>query len=193
MLKDIYGIIMPRRRREMNINRPHIVARKSILPAFKFSRIFFFILWLALTLFCALLGKSIVEGIPGVSDFASYVPLLAIVFGLLAMFPLASIIIDVIKLRTQYVEFYDSFVIKKRGVFNKTEERCMFPKVLSCNVYRSFWGRVFNYGNIQVDVIGKWDVDLKGIKRPLYVRKYLENHFISAKEIRAMRQTVVTQ
>ena len=103
------------------------------------------------------------------------------------------IIVDVIKLRSQYVEFYDSFVIKKRGVFNKTEERCMFPKVMSCHVYRSFWGRVFNYGDIKVDAIGKWDVDLIGIKRPLFVRKYLENHFISAKEIRAMRQTVVTQ
>lgn len=137
----------------MTINRPHIVARKSILPAFKLWRVLLF--WLIV--------------------------------------PLVMIIVDVIKLRSQYVEFYDSFVIKKRGVFNKTEERCMFPKVLSCNVYRSFWGRVFNYGDIQIDAIGKWDVDLTGIKRPLFVRKYLENHFISAKEIRAMRQTVVTQ
>lgn len=137
----------------MNINRPHIVARKSILPAFK--------LWRVLTFFLIV--------------------------------PLIMIIVDIIILRSQYVEFYDSFVIKKKGVFNKTEERCMFPKVLSCNVYRSFWGRVFNYGDIQIDAIGKWDVDLHGIKRPLFVRKYLENHFISAKEIRAMRQTVVTQ
>ena len=137
----------------MNITRPHIVARKSILPAFK--------LWRVLTFFLIV--------------------------------PLIMIIIDIIILRSQYVEFYDSFVIKKKGIFNKTEERCMFPKVLSCNVYRSFWGRIFNYGDIQIDAIGKWDVDLHGIKRPLFVRKYLENHFISAKEIRAMRQTVVTQ
>lgn len=137
----------------MNINRPHIVARKSILPAFKFWRILFF--WLII--------------------------------------PTIMIIVDVVKLKSQYVEFYDSFVIKKRGVFNKTEEKCMLPKVLSCHVYRSFWGRVFNFGHIKIDAIGKWDVDLTGIKRPLQVRRYLENHFISAKEIRAMRQTVVTQ
>lgn len=137
----------------MNINRPHIVARKSILPAFKLWRVFTFFL----------------------------------------IVPLIMIIVDVIILRSQYVEFYDSFVIKKRGVFNKTEERCMFPKILSCNVYRSFWARVFNYGDIRVDAIGKWDVNLEGIKKPLFVRKYLQNHFISAKEIKAMRQTVVTQ
>ncbi len=137
----------------MNLKRPHIIARKSLLPAFKLWRILLF--WLIV--------------------------------------PLIMIIVDVIKLKNQYVEFYDTYVIKRRGVFNKTEEKCMFPKVLSCNVYRSFWGRLFNYGDIQVDAIGKWDVDLTSIKRPLYVRKYLENHFISAKEIRTMRQTVVTQ
>ncbi len=137
----------------MNINRPHIIARKSLLPAFKFWRILFF--WLII--------------------------------------PLIMIIVDVVKLKHQYVEFYPTYVVKRRGVFNKTEEKCMFPKVLSCNVHRTFWGRVFNYGDIEIDAIGKWDVDLTNIKRPLYVRKYLENHFISAKEIRSMRQTVVTQ
>ena len=137
----------------MNIERPHIIARKSLLPAFKFWRILFF--WLII--------------------------------------PLIMIIVDVIKLKHEYVEFYSAHVIKKKGVFNKTEEKCMFPKILSCNVSRTFWGRVFNYGDIEIDAIGKWDVDLKNIKRPLYIRKYLENHFISAKEIRSMRQTVVTQ
>ena len=192
MLKDIYGAVVPRRRHKMTISRPHIVARKSILPAFKFRRIFFFILWVALAVVVALFGKDLASGfLP--EEVASFVPFLAVLFGIFAMIPLISIIVKIIILRSQYVEFYDSYVIKKRGVFNKTEEKCMFPKVMSCHVYRSFWGRVFNFGNIQVDVIGKWDVDLTGIKRPLFIRKYLENHFISAKEIRAMRQTVITQ
>ena len=137
----------------MNINRAHIVARKSILPAFKFWRVLLF--WLIV--------------------------------------PLIMIIVDVVKLRHEYVEFYNTYVIKRSGVFSKNEEKCMFPKVLSCNVYRSFWGRVFNYGDIKIDAIGKWDVNLNGIKRPLHVRRYLENHFISAKEIKAMRQTIITQ
>ena len=137
----------------MTVNRPHIIARKSILPAFK--------LWRVLTFFLIV--------------------------------PLIMIIVDIVILRHQYVEFYDSFVVKKYGVFNKREEKCMFPKILSCDVYRPLWGRVFNYGDIKIDAIGKWDVDLTYIKRPLYVRKYLENHFISSREIRAMRQTVITQ
>ena len=136
----------------MNINRPQIVARKSILPAFKLWRVLLF--WLIV--------------------------------------PLIMIIVDIVKLRSQYVEFYNTYVIKYSGVFSKNDDKCMFPKVLSCNVYRSFWGRVFNYGDIKIDAIGKWDVDLVGVKNPLYIRKYLEKHFISAKEVKAMRQTIVT-
>ncbi len=177
----------------MKINRPHIIARKSIIPAFKPRRVIMFVIFFALTLVFALLGKNICMQISGLESIAEYVPLSAILFAAIAVIPVVLVVIDVIILRSRYVEFYDSFVVKKSGVFNKTDEKCMFPKILSCNVHRTFLGRIFNYGNIQIDAIGKWDVDLTNIKKPLYVRKYLENHFISAKEIRAMRQTVVTQ
>ena len=174
----------------MNLNRPHIIARKSILPAFKFRRIFGFLLCVGLAAVCALLGEDIVSGFA--PDLASFVPLLAVLFGVLALIPLTSFIVHVILLRSVYVEFYDSFVIKKRGVFNKTEEKCMFPKVLSCDVDRPFLGRIFNYGDIKIDAIGKWDVDLVGVKNPLYIKKYLDKHFISAKEVKSIRQTVIT-
>ena len=136
----------------MNINRPHIIARKSIIPAFKFWRVLFF--WLII--------------------------------------PLIMIIVDVVKLRHEYVEFYNTYVVKKKGVFRKTEDKVMFPKVLSCSTDIPFWGRIFKYGDISIDAIGKWDVDLKGVKNPKYIKKYVENHFISAKEIRSMRQTIIT-
>ncbi len=136
----------------MQIKRPHIIARKSLVPCFRLSNI----------LLC---------------------------FLIIGIF---KIIIEIIILKHKTIEFYDTYVIKRSGVFNKVEEKCMFPKVLSINVYRSFWGRVFGYGDIQIDAIGKWDVDLKKIKRPMFVRRYLEKHFISAKEIQAMKQTVIT-
>ena len=137
----------------MNINRPQIVARKSVLPAFKLWRVLLF--WLIV--------------------------------------PLIMIIVDVIKLKAQYVEFYNTYVVKHYGVFNKREEKCMFPKVLSSNVDRPFWGRVFNYGSIKIDAIGKWDVDLIGVKNPLYIKKHLDRHFISPKEVNSIRQTVITK
>ena len=177
----------------MKVSRPHIIARKSILPAFKFRRIFFFLVFAALAAVIALMGNDIVASVEILNPIASFLPIIAAVFAVLAVIPLMGIIIRIIILRHIYVEFYDTYVIKRRGVFNKTEEKCMFPKILSVNVYRSFWGRIFGYGNISIDAIGKWDVDLTNIKKPKYIRKYLETHFISAKEIRSMRQTVVTQ
>ena len=97
-----------------------------------------------------------------------------------------------IVLNHQKVEFYDSYVIKKRGVFNKVEEQCMFPKVISCNVKRTFWGRIFNYGDVKVDSIGKWDIDLTGIKKPVQVSRCVKRHFVTAKDVRAMKQNIVT-
>ena len=138
----------------MRLDRPHIVARKSLITAFRLWHLLFF--W-------------------------TIIP------------PLINIVWRIIVLKNTYVEFYDSYVIKKKGVINKTTEKCMFPKVMACNVHRPWLGRIFNYGNISIDAIGKWDVDLTNIKRPQYIKKYLDKHFISAKEIRAMRQTVITQ
>ncbi len=137
----------------MKIERPNIIARKSLWPAFKWWRVLLF--WLII--------------------------------------PLIMIIVDCIKLSHKKVEFYNAYVIKKSGVFNKVEERCMFPKVLACNVYRSFKGRIFNYGDIKIDAIGRWDVDLIRIKNPLMIRKYIEKHFISPKAIRNMNEMVVSE
>lgn len=177
----------------MNISRPHIVARKSILPAFLGKSFPLFIIFFVIGLVTALLGKYIFTSI----SFLAEIPALRIVvpafFFFISLIPLGIFIWHVIVLKCQYTEFYDSYVIKKWGVFDKDHERCMFPKILSCHVSQTFWGRVFGYGDVHVDAIGKWDVDLHNIKRPHFVRKYLDNHFISAKEIRAMRQTVVTQ
>ena len=179
----------------MTINRPHIIAKKSIIPALKISRLFFAALFLALAVVSAIMGEDLFSSIGFLSSLAPYSILIAGVFLILALIPVAVIVIEIIIIRSQRVEFYDSFVIKRSGVFNKFEQKCMFPKILSCDVYRSFKGRIFNYGDIKVDAIGKWDLEkeLRNVSRPLFVRKYLQNHFISAKEIRAMRQTIVTQ
>ena len=177
----------------MTINRPHMIAKKSIIPALRLYRVLLALLFWALTAVTAIMGEDLFLSIEFLKNFASLSMILAGVFAISAAIPTSIIVCKIVVLRSQRVEFYDSFVIKRRGVFNKIEEKCMFPKILSCNIYRSFKGRVFNYGDIKIDAIGKWDVDLTNIKRPLFVRKYLENHFISPKEIKAMRQTVVTQ
>ena len=169
----------------MKIERPHVIARKSLWPYIHFWQVLVWVVLLAaaaVTIFVITPFELAVWEIV-VCALAAVVTLMAIV----------NLIWVKIDISFDVVEFYDSYVIRKSGVFNKIEDKCMFPKIMSCNVERTFPGLIFNYGDIDVDTIGKWDIDLKHIKRPMLIRKYLENHFISAQEIRAMRQTVITQ
>ena len=158
----------------MKISRPHIIARKSILPAFKFRRIFFFLVFAALAAVIALMGNDIVASVEILNPIASFIPIIAAVFAVLAVIPLMGIIIRIIVLRHIYVEFYDTYVIKRRGVFNKIEEKCMFPKILSVNVYRSFWGRIFGY------MFAMFLIGMTFLAIGIFVSSLTENQFAAA-------------
>ena len=132
-------------------NRPNLVARKSIIPAFKWWHFLFF--W--------------------------------------TIIPLIQLICKIIVLRNQYVEFYDGYYIMKRGVFHKYEQKNIFPKVVSCHVDRTFEGRLFSYGDVTIDSVGqKWDLTLREFSRPLRIKKYIDTHFLSTKEVKSLRQTI---
>ena len=175
----------------MKIQKPITVIRYSLVPVFlgKGNRFRFFISFLILPM----------------------------------LWTVPSMIKDVVKLKSRYIEVYDAYVIKKRGVLYKYEEKHMFPKIEACRVKCTFWQRVFKYGTIEIktlgnrfnlglgdeDVKGKKkrktlhqdpkadpydyrDITLENIKNPFLVRKHLEKHFITAKEIKAMRQTIIS-
>ena len=169
----------------MKIDRPLIVARKSLWPYITAWQV---IVWIVTLAFAALTFFVISP-----NELLTWELVVIGVAGLVTAMAIGNIIWTKIDLSYDIVEFYPDFVVKKTGVFNKIEDKCMFPKIISCNVERTFSGIIFNYGNIQVDTIGKWDIDLIHIKRPMLIRRHLEKHFISAQEIRAMRQTVITQ
>lgn len=174
----------------MNRIRPKFVARKSIIPAFKFKRLLFLLIFGGLAAFSATIGKETIEGI---SFLAPYVSLMPIVFAAPACIPLIIILVDIIQRRHEYCVFYDSYYIKKEGVFRRHEERCVFPKVLTCTVDRKFLGIIFRFGNVYAKAIGPWFIELKEYKKPLRIRKLIVQNFISRKEVKSMRQTVLTK
>ncbi len=116
---------------------PNYVARKSILPAFKWWRILFF--WLII--------------------------------------PLILLVAHIIRLRYQYIEFYDSYVIQRSGVFTKHSKKTIFPKITSVTTKKNILG----FGDVNIDVVGpNWDVELKAITRPDELRDFLEYHMLSS-------------
>ena len=90
--------------------------------------------------------------------------------------PLIIQIARILSAKCYLIEFYDNKIVVKSGVLSKQENQSVFGGVYSVSVSQSFVGRIFNYGNIQVDCPGRWDIDTVGIKDPSALKKYLENY-----------------
>lgn len=89
--------------------------------------------------------------------------------------PLIMIICEVIKLKKDVIEFYDGKIVCKKGVFSKSETTTVFMGVYAVNIEQSYFGKIFNYGNVKVDAVGKWDINSTGIENPKELKAYLEN------------------
>jgi hypothetical protein len=100
--------------------------------------------------------------------------------------PLIIMIVKIINVKDDKIYFYKNKVVHKYGIFNKKETTTILTRVLSVSVDRPFWGRIFNYGTIEVDVIGKWDIDMKGVKNPKKAKKYLESIAVDGRRIRSI-------
>ena len=59
-------------------------------------------------------------------------------------------------------------------MLNKSETTTVFMGVYAVNIEQSFFGRMFNYGDVKVDAVGKWDVDCSAVKNPKGLKAYLE-------------------
>ena len=99
--------------------------------------------------------------------------------------PLIIMICRIITEKCKRIEFYDKKIIQKSGVFEIDRKTAVFTAVLSVWVEQSLWGRIFNYGNVKVEMVGPWDFDLSGVKRPKRLQRYLETRIAN---IRGMHQ-----
>ena len=88
--------------------------------------------------------------------------------------PLIIQIFKILDAKSYSAEFYDDKVIVKGGVFSVSERQSVFAGVYSVSVYQSLFGRMFNYGSLRIDAVGKWDVNTEGIKDPHKLKEYLE-------------------
>ena len=98
--------------------------------------------------------------------------------------PLIIMIVKIINVKDDTISFYNNRIVQRSGIFSKYEKTTVLTRVLSVTVKQTFWGRIFNYGTIYVDVVGKWDINMKGIKNPMEAKAYLERMALSSRTIR---------
>ena len=92
--------------------------------------------------------------------------------------PIIFIIIDMLKTNVEKVEFYDKKVTERNGLISKGEKETTFKGVVSVTVQQSFWGRIFNFGDVHIDLVGKNNLYLEKIANPYDLKKFLETKII---------------
>lgn len=100
--------------------------------------------------------------------------------------PLIIMIIEIINIKDETISFYNNKVVLKSGIFRRDEKVTVLTRVLSVTVKQSFLGRIFNYGNIYIDVVGQWDINMRGIKDPLGAKAFLEGFVVDGMGVRPL-------
>ncbi len=92
--------------------------------------------------------------------------------------PLIVMVVDIIIKKHEKIEFYEDCVIVKKGVLSKSERRTVFNGVYSVSIDQSMFGRICKYGNVKVDLPGKWDVNTESVANPEGLKNYLETRML---------------
>ena len=109
---------------------------------------------------------------------------------IILILPIFFMIPQIIKAKSEKVEFYDDYIVEKKGVFRKVSQTYVNPGIVTVSTEQSFRGRLGNFGNIKMNVIGKpLNVDLTYIKRPKKLKAYLDTKLIDPKRLRVVLGT----
>lgn len=96
----------------------------------------------------------------------------------LLVIPLFVLIFRIIAIKKYRIEFYDDKIITYKGLINTSKKQTVFMGVASTNIEQTLWGKMFNYGTVTVDCVGKWDIDTTYIKNPGALEEYLQTKIV---------------
>ena len=100
------------------------------------------------------------------------------VIACLLVIPLFVLIFRIIAVKKYRIEFYDDKIITYKGLINTSKKQTVFMGVASTSVEQTLWGKMFNYGTVSVDCVGKWDIDTTYIKNPAALEEYLQTKIV---------------
>ena len=93
--------------------------------------------------------------------------------------PLFVLIYRILEVKKYRIEFFDDKIITYKGLLNTSKKQTVFMGITATSVDQPLSGKIFNYGHVKVDCVGKWDVDTTYIKNPNELEAYLQTKIIS--------------
>ena len=86
-------------------------------------------------------------------------------------------------IKKETITFYKDKIVVKKGLINISEKTFAFTGVFSVDINQSLAGRLFNYGNLDIDFVGKNDINTKYVKDPKGLKSYLETKIVQRNNI----------
>ncbi len=87
--------------------------------------------------------------------------------------PIIYLVIRILIAKSESIEFYEDVIIQRSGILSKKEKRSAFYGVIGVSVSQGIKQRIFNYGNVLVDVPGRWDINTYDVIDPNKLKNYL--------------------
>lgn len=146
-------------------NEPLYVIKYSAWKVIRFKYFLPMILAIVLTV----LAHVFVPNLPPMVFYALYA-----LTALCVIIPMVIMIFRIINIKDDQILIYPNKVVRKWGIVQKHEDTNIFTAILAVTAHQTLRGRIFNYGSLKVDVMGKWDIDTRGIMDPFKARDFLE-------------------
>ena len=92
--------------------------------------------------------------------------------------PIFIIVFRVFCYKAEKITFYEDKVVYEKGILNKKKKSFGFAGVFRVDVNQSLFGRIFKYGDVDIDFVGKTDIATKYIKNPHKLEAFLEARLV---------------
>lgn len=77
--------------------------------------------------------------------------------------------------RSYRIMVYTNKIVVKWGLISKQERQSVMTPILGVSVSQSVNGRMYNYGAVHIDKVGKgWDVNMECVTKPHKFKEFLE-------------------
>lgn len=119
------------------------------------------------------------------STFYEFSFLICLLLLVLCVVPgLVYIFYKIISAKHRTITFYKDKIVTKQGIINTKQKEQVFKGVLSVSVNQTLKGKIFKFGDVYVDVAGKHNLNLPGVKNPFELKEYLESRQIESDSLK---------
>ena len=97
--------------------------------------------------------------------------------------PIFIIVFRVFCFKAEKITFYEDKIVYEKGILNKQKKSFAFAGVFSVDVNQSLFGRMFKYGDVNIDFVGKTDIKTNYIKNPRELEAFLEARLVKRQQV----------